>query len=362
MKKTLLLALTICLTSSAFAINWQMVGARQAALGGAGVANARGGDAQYYNPALLDVDADYDEIGTYVTAGAQGKYPEVKKVLVPNADKFYNKYNTKLDADAGAAIRRGPLYFGVRSLSSLITNTKTTNGRTYADMGSFAEVSLGYAVKVIQGVSIGADVKVIEGMMSQYNELYAKFPNGFGGLMKEIWYNRKLSTSWGVDVGAVIDFSELFQSNFVWSPKVAIVGKNLNNPKFKRLTGDKYEMGRQARIGASLHPFTERLTVTADFDLTENETIVKDIKSQQLGAGLEYLLINRHTLKIPLRFGFSKDYENIQEPIYLTAGFGVETADFNFEMALLSGDCMQEVNGHDLPNALGVAMTLSWYF
>ena len=53
MKKLLLVSLTFCLTSSAFALNWQMVGARSMAMGGAGVVNVGGTNAQYYNPALL---------------------------------------------------------------------------------------------------------------------------------------------------------------------------------------------------------------------------------------------------------------------------------------------------------------------
>ena len=60
MKKILILLVTICLSSSAFAANWQMVGARSMGMGGTGVATAQGTYAQYYNPALLAVKQEGD--------------------------------------------------------------------------------------------------------------------------------------------------------------------------------------------------------------------------------------------------------------------------------------------------------------
>ena len=365
MKKTLLLALTICLTSSAFAINWQMVGARQAGMGGAGVSIAQGTDVQYYNPALLNVDADYDEMDVDVTAGAQGKYIPTGRT---EPDKFFVKYRSKADADAGIGVRKGNLAFTVRSLGSIIARPDpSVAGKTRVDMGIVTEAALGYGFTLLRGISVGANIKLMEGTVSDYSKTTSQWDLGFGGMMKEVWYNKEFSTTWGVDVGAAIDFSEFFQSNVIFHPTVAIVGKNLNNPKFKRSTANavktsKIELGRQARIGAAIHPLTDRLTITGDYDLTENETIVKDVKSQQIAGGIEVMAIDRHTFQLPIRFGISKDLENSDEPLYLTAGFATITPDYNFGLSFIVGDSMEEVNGHDLPNALGVTMSFSWLF
>lgn len=357
MKKLLLLALTFCLTSSAFALDWQMVGARQAAMGGAGVAIAQGIDAQYYNPALLRATSDYtDEVEIGVTFGGQGTMTSSGNT----SDEFYVANNTKTDANFGAGIKKGGFAFTIRSLASFIT-TPSSN-KVASILGIFSEADLSYGFQLLRGIDIGANVKVMEGTLANYTGPVLGWGYGFGGLMKEVWSNKKFSTSWGIDAGAAINFSELFQGNFIFDPTIAIVGKNLNEPEFKRPTGPKYKLERQVRIGAAIHPFTDRLTIAGDYDLTENETFVGGYKSRQLAGGIEYLVVNRYSFKVPVRLGVNKNVADNDAPVYFTAGFGTMNTDYSFEMALSVGDGTEKINGNDFPNVMGLSMTFAWKF
>lgn len=364
MKRLSALLLAICLSSATFALDWQMVGARQMGMGGAGVAIAQGIDAQYYNPALLASTAEEDDWEFGFTAGAQG---QMIPSIYPNTEEFYTQYDTKLDANVGAGIKKGGLTFGIRSLSSYMTTPITNPGKVKADLGIFSEAFLGYAFQPLHGISLGANVKVIEGTMAEYSRSVSDWTLGFGGLMKEVWYNKKFSTSWGIDLGAAINFSELFQGNFLFDPTIAIVAKNLNNPSFKRPKNSHwvekdYDMDRQVRIGAAIHPFTDRLTIAGDYDLTVNETLVKGKKSRQLAGGIEYLAINRHTFKLPIRAGVSRNVENTDEPLHFTAGFGTLTPDYSFEVSLTVGDSIEKINNNGFPNVMGLSMNFAWKF
>lgn len=61
----------IMLCSFANAEKWNIVGARALAMGGAGVAVARGPEAQYWNPAALMRDNDVNDAGLLISAGTQ---------------------------------------------------------------------------------------------------------------------------------------------------------------------------------------------------------------------------------------------------------------------------------------------------
>ncbi len=514
MKKLLSLTLAICLTSSSFALEWQMVGARQSAMGGAGVAIAQGSDAQYYNPALLAKDSDeYDSSNQLdFTFGVQTKISpvlEATRKLMRMSEEYkrltrnievggdpidckdmnawinsFANINDMLKSDAhsvinanvGVGFKKGGFSVSLRSLSSLsslpvpdkknillgqygtydgieissdtsvpsgwgqdidrISNAITEQGirkdlqklfglptsysaqdiaavlvnslledmssdqntvsktidnlvdnmpqiaemikgvfsasdvgsyvdnttHIQTDLGIFTEASLGYGFNLLRGISLGGNLKVIEGTISQAKINIVNNDLGLGGLAKEIWYDKKFSTNVGVDLGAAINFSELFQGDFIFDPTIAVVGKNLNNPKFKRKSGPDYELERQFRLGAAIHPFTNRLTIAADIDLNENKDFSEKYKSRQLAGGIEYLVVNRHSFKVPVRLGVNKNIADNNAPVYFTAGFGTMNTEYSFEMALSVGDGTEKINGNRFPNTMGLSMTFAWMF
>ena len=381
MKRLLVLSLTICLSSSAFALNWQMVGARSMAMGGAGVVTASGTNAQYYNVALLGEvpgDEKTDENGFHLgiqietpkigpadgTAGSSG-ISYIKELLA----KGYVPYT---NMDVGFGVRRGNFAFSIRSLD-VVSFTHNAD-KALIDSAAFTEAALGYGFYLVRGVRLGGNVKVIQGTTMEKNfDLSSNV--GIGSLMKHSWNHKKLSADWGIDLGASINFSELFNGNFIFNPDIGITAKNLNTPTFKRpdrpnmapnlpWNTDKYELKPQYRAGAAIHPFTNRLTIAADLDLNKNETSIKGIeyKSRQLSLGAEAIVWNDHTFQVPLRVGMNKNLAEDDAPTYITAGFGVLDHDFDFELGLAVGDRTERIKKYDIPNALGLSMTFAWYF
>ena len=336
------------------------------AMGGTGVAIAQGLDAQYYNPALLTSTKEYEEdIVSNITFGALGHF-KPSGITNPK-DELYTKYKTKTDADAGVGFKKGGLTLGVRSLSSLITARAGTTQNINADLGIFTEVALGYGFEPIRGINLGGNIKVIEGIMGEYSHAANTWGVGFGGLMKELWCTKEYSTSWGIDLGAAVNLSKLFNANVLFDPTIAIVGKNLNRPSFKRSKNShwsekEYRMDKQVRVGAAIHPFTDRVTITGDYDLTESNSIVKDYKSRQLSGGIEIMAINRHTFKLPIRLGVNQDREDDDIPTYFTAGFGTQNTEYAFDFAVAFSNEADKINANYFPTVMGVSMSFTWVF
>lgn len=517
MKKILILLVTICLSSSAFAANWQMVGARSMGMGGTGVATAQGTYAQYYNPALLAVKQEGDRNSQLSFGlGMQGEttsaiYDAAKqlmdmseryKALVNNMEPGTNlagtedlqtifegmadindllKNNTGIlfGADLGVGFKSGNFGVSIRSLGSmaaapvidrnnlLVYNTGTsglnfipttslnnpsltvfrdmlktsiqdtnivndlqvligtsvddpeklaniiintidgalipdikkavdsmvnnmsnvaefikgvsaTSGlysdnktRVMAEMAAFSEAALGYGLNIIHGISLGASVKVIEGTTAQTGIFVLQDDMGLGGIIKDAWSNKKFSTNWGLDLGALINFSDLFQGQVLFNPQVGITAKNINSPAFKRpgaptnwtlpWNSDDYKLKPQIRAGASINP-VKRITVAVDVDLNKNETTLKDYKSQQLAAGVEILTVDDIMFKLPIRFGINKNLAKSSAPMYFTAGFATMGHNVGFEMAAAIGDGVEKIDGNNAPNALGLSMNLTVAF
>ncbi len=243
--------------------------------------------------------------------------------------------------------------------------------RVMAEMAAFSEASLGYGFTVIPGFSLGANVKVIEGTTAQTGIFVLEDEFGFGGIVKDAWGNKKFSTNWGVDAGALVNFSELFQGNVLLNPQVGLTVKNINSPKFKRPEAptdwtlpwntEDYKLKPQVRAGASINP-SERVTIAVDLDISKNETTLKDYKSQQIAAGVEILTINKVMFKLPVRFGVNKNLAESSAPTYFTAGFATLGHEVGFEMAASIGDGTEKVDGNTIPNAFGLSMNFTVAF
>ena len=350
MKKVLTLVFAFCLSSSAFALNWQMVGAGSMAMGGVGVVTSEGTNAQYYNPALLGV-VDGDEYAYYDAfhVGLQTETPKLgsesgsspAENLAYLKDLLSKGYSSLTNLDVGFGIRRGNFGFSIRSLGEVaVTPQSGTNA--LLDGAAATEAAFGYGFHLIEGVRIGANVKVIEGTTMGTTFNWSSDNVGFGGLVKRAWRNKKFSTTWGVDVGAVI--------NFIFNPDIGITAKNLNTPKIKNYEGntertDKYfKLKPQYRLGAAIHPFTERLTIAGDIDLNENDTLIANYNSRQIAGGIEYLVVNRHTFQVPIRVGVNKNLAEDDAPTYFTAGFGTIGHIFDFELGLAIGDKTEKID------------------
>ena len=257
---------------------------------------------------------------------------------------------------------------GVTPGNGIYSDNKT---RVMAEMAAFSEAAVGYGFDIFHGVSLGANLKVIEGTTAQTGVFVLEEDAGFGGIIKDAWGNKKFSTNLGVDFGALVNFSDLFQGEVLFNPVIGFTAKNINSPKFKRpetpsgwalsWNSEDYKLKPQYRIGASVNPW-KRVTIAVDLDLSKNETTLQDYKSQQLSAGVEILTANDIFFKLPVRFGVNKNLAESNAPMYLTAGFATIGRDVTFELAAAVGTGTEKVNGNNIPNAMALSMSFTTFF
>ena len=244
-----------------------------------------------------------------------------------------------------------------------------------ADSAVFGEVSLGYGMKVIPGLKLGANFKVISGYTAQNGVKILEDDKKIEDIIDQAKDNKKNTTNIALDLGALVNFSELLQRDIFWNPQFGLTARNINGPKFDRpdlpagvdpaiaanWRTDKYQLKPQLRAGVAANP-TKWMTLAADIDVTENETILDSIKSRQLALGAEFSLVNKQTFSIPLRVGFNKNLaQSNMEPIY-TAGIGFNMVHFYIELAGAMSMKRANVDGKEIPTSAGASLSLGLLF
>lgn len=244
-----------------------------------------------------------------------------------------------------------------------------------ADSAVFGEVSLGYGMKVIPGLKLGANFKVISGYTAQNGVMIMEEDKEIEDIIDQAKDNKKNTTNVALDLGALVNFSELLQKDIFWNPQFGLTARNINGPKFDRpdlpagvdpaiaanWRTDKYQLKPQLRAGVAVNP-AKWMTFAADIDVTENETILDSIKSRQLALGAEFSLVNKQKFSIPLRIGFNKNLaQSNMEPIY-TAGIGFNMAHFYIELAGAMSMKSAKVDGKDVPTSAGASLSLGLLF
>lgn len=193
------------------------------------------------------------------------------------------------------------------------------------DLGPNGKLGLGATVKAIRGRVYQTSVKLIKNGNVSSDDIVDNF--------KE---NYEESTAVTFDLGAQYKYGD-------WLT-LGVVGKNLTSPKFRspvlkdqngvRLASDgktpllptdpdyrdpDIKLKPQVRAGVMVEP-TSWITLAADIDLTENETVLPalDYKSRTLGGGVEF-----HLSWAKLRAGMYKNLANDDIGPVATAGFSL---------------------------------------
>jgi hypothetical protein len=145
----------------------------------------------------------------------------------------------------------------------------------------------------------------------------------------------KLTTALGIDVGAMFRPSSWLRAG--------IVAKDINAPTFDALNGDKFKLLPQVRTGVAVNPYNS-LTLTADVDLTKNNTLTPGLHSQILSLGAEQTILSE---LLSFRAGAFKNMQDAKTPFIPTFGFGLRILalridigggyDFRDQAALASG-------------------------
>ncbi len=244
-----------------------------------------------------------------------------------------------------------------------------------ADTAAFGEVSLGYGTKVIPGLKLGANLKVISGYTAQSGVMIMEDDQKIEDILDQAKDNKKNTTNVAIDLGALVNFSELLQKDIFWNPQFGLTARNINGPKFDRpdlpagtpaaiaanWRTDKYQLKPQLRAGVAVNP-TKWMTLAADIDITENDTMIKAIQSRQLALGAEFNLVNKPKFNLPLRIGFNKNLAEENMAPFYTAGIGFNMIHFYVELAGAISTKSAKIDGNDIPTSAGASLTLGFLF
>jgi hypothetical protein len=223
------------------------------------------------------------------------------------------------------------------------------NNRTAVILKSLAYVeypiSFGYPISLgrFGKLGVGASVKPIMGRVYSTQLLLIKNGNNVdsSNITDNLTKNYKESTAVTFDLGAFYKYGDWLN--------VGVVGKNLTSPKFdapplKDQNGllvttdakgnpispaDQVTLKPQVRAGISLDPLSW-LTIAADLDITNNETVLSslDYKSRNLGGGIE---LHPFTW-LKLRAGMYKNLSNNDVGPVATGGITFGTKWVNMDL------------------------------
>jgi hypothetical protein len=391
------------------ALEWHTMGARALGMGGSGVAAAQGPLAAYWNPAALGrptSNAYGLQIPFGVHAALTGSVIEGAKNLenLKNAcasapatcnnngeiSSALNKLNDpgnglRIDAGFGSDLKIGKIaifFNGFADMGAVPQidpghNTGATiqnnTSKLIVKGANIVELGAGYGHELpfAPGLYLGGNLKLMNAQVGYVDYLILQNNNDQGNIMSKLKDGAAKSTNFGVDAGVLWDIAKTFET-VPLHPRLGLVGRNLNNPKFTRpasaaaagLTG-KFAVNPQVRMGASISPFNW-WNITTDLDLTRNLTPVDNAASRQFGIGSEFNVFNRSWINIPLRIGLLRNTAETSAGTMLTAGAGLNFLHVLLDVsaAVSNKRVVTESQGKEtkIPRELALGVQLSFLF
>ena len=336
----------------AVAVEFAVVGPRAAGMGGAGVAVTTDAYATYWNPAGLAMvkSMDIRIQGTLQLTGREGIVKALDDLKDFNTDDTSAANQTKAQSIAnqinrpGATISglgAGGLYFkghfgehafgfnvsDVATSGAFLTSpVQVTTGAQVNLAGQMAlrglearQLAFSYAYAFAdKRFSVGVTGKVIQG--AAYNTT-TNLQGGVDPNLSDNFGKAAISTSYGIDLGAMYRPSS-------WL-KFGVVAKDINQPTFDAPGGLQYKLTPQVRGGVAVNPWST-MTITADMDITSNQTLVPGLKSQVLSLGMEQTILSEF---LSLRAGTYKNVQDAGSIFTPTAGIGMRIYSFRLDLA-----------------------------
>lgn len=247
----------------------------------------------------------------------------------------------------------------ITAAASGASYTNNTSNLTVAG-ASFIEIAAGYAWKKdkwVPGLSLGGNVKMINGRtVSQSFRFLAEDDTADAFDLDDP------ESSWApsLDLGALWKVNERFPG-IPFSPKVGLVIRNINSPKFDTAASGDYKLGRQARLGLALNPM-KFWTLAMDLDLTKNDTPIDGFKSRQLALGTEINIINRKAFNIPLRAGILSNIAEDSSKMAYTLGTGINLLHMHFDVSGMISSNTTEIDGDEYPVHAGITASFGLLF
>ena len=364
--------MVVALPEQALAVEFVPVGPRAAGMGGAGVAVTTDAYATYWNPAGLAMvkSLDIRMQGTAEVTGSNGMINALNDLKdfnpndtspanLANAQNIANQLNRQGSSVSGLA--SGGLYvkghFGEHAFGFNISDVATSGGfltspiqvTTGAQISMTGQMALrglearqaafSYAYAFADKTfAVGVTGKIIQG--AAYNNA-TNLQGGVNPNLVDNFGKAMISTSYGIDLGAMYRPSS-------WL-RFGVVAKDINQPSFNAPGGLEYKLTPQVRGGVAVNPWST-MTITADMDITSNQTLVPGLKSQVLSLGLEQTLLSEF---LSFRVGTYKNVQDAGSNFTPTAGLGIRVYSFRLDLAA----------GYDFDKAGAIASgALAWTF
>jgi hypothetical protein len=203
-----------------------------------------------------------------------------------------------------------------------------------------------------QSFSVGGNFKIMSGQ-TYFNYIKYSSLEGTDKLMKnDSKENTKASTTFGIDVGVLVSFSDMFRGG--------LVIRNLNSPKFAYAGAGDITLDPQVRAGVAMK-LSSLLTLAADYDVTKNKSsLLKGYESQMFGMGAEVNLIGA----LKLRVGTVQNMASKESSSALTYGLGLNLIllDLDLGGTLANNKVQVEQDGTEIPARAGFSGALSFRF
>lgn len=220
-----------------------------------------------------------------------------------------------------------------------------------------AEVPLTYGFALNEHFSLGANLKWMRGRV--YGNEVLVFDNNSSDTLSNSDENYEESDAFGLDLGLLARFG-LFN--------VGVTGRNLNAPEFDGFTktvllsngntvtidAPAVTIDPQVTAGVAFLPHPT-LTFEVDYDLTRNETILRDYHTQNLALGLEWDAFRF----LALRLGAYKNLAEDDIDWVYTAGLGLNLWALRIDVAGAMAEEKVQYDGEDTPVESKVAAQIS---
>jgi len=419
MKNKLSIAVAVALlATSASAMQFQTLGYKSVAMGGAAVASSSGSMATYNNPALLaktpyDVEVSLGGGLSYYDHGVAASVKalddsgfmdtlekadnDISSLSAQDTQSLISGKNVVLNMDGNAiqlapqvylSAQAGSFGLGVFASSDIvcIANINQTydklifeNGGTYVELqdngnvvassaGAYNSTSMKFAIDSGLSYMNAVGIVVTEVPLAYGHTFELSGGNLMVGgaikYMKGYSYTEKVSLD-DVDnnTGAKtdltsnnvgIDLGLAYEPSFVKDLTLALVAKNLNSPDFDVIGGSKIEVDAMVRAGLAYDIF-DSLEIAADIDLTKNKTLLASVDSQMVGGGLNFHPVSWFAV----RAGIMKNMaDNDKAGMIYTAGLGFGLKWLQVDLSGQMSANTTTVDGTEVPQYAKVSLAL----
>ncbi|OPY22653.1 MAG: hypothetical protein A4E27_01761 [Methanobacterium sp. PtaU1.Bin242] len=251
-----------------------------------------------------------------------------------------------------------PIVDALASQTSYKENQSSLNLKA----GSFTEVSFGYGRyfnKWLSGLAVGANLKAVNGIIANQTFKFME-DDDTKNATDDIFDNTKSSWKPAMDIGFLWEVNDKYPK-IPMRPRVGLVIRNINSPKFDGPNDTSYKLDRQARLGLAISPFNF-WHFAMDMDITKNKTAVEGYDSRQFAFGTEINIINRKAFNIPLRAGISKNLAESSSKTAYSLGTGINLLFMHFDVSAQMSSDKTEIDGTKYPNKLMLSASFGLLF